>query len=65
MSCERTDLTSAVGVRALMDRSRSVEEWNRNCRRVAEANAHRPEGSRHERLLIGPLYRRASAAWGG
>src|SRR6185437_13338714 len=41
-----SDLTTPRGVLALMESSRSLDEWNRNCARVADANAGRPEAAR-------------------
>jgi len=61
-----SDLTTPRGVLALMESSRSLDEWNRNCARVADANAGRPEAARKSigRVLTGPLYARTAARFG-
>ncbi len=59
------DLTTLKGVRTLMRSNLSLDDWNRNCTIVRDANVASTVERRLaiEQLLISGLYEEASQSW--
>ncbi len=59
------DLTTPKGVRSLMRSSLSLDDWNRNCTAVRDANVASTVERRLaiEQLMISGMFEEASQSW--
>ncbi len=57
------DLTTPKGVRSLMRSSLSLDDWNRNCTIIRDANLDSPKRLEIERLMISVIFEEVRQLW--